>query len=136
MVSRFFGKAVFPLIWFVLMHFLFFLPGSSFGDAKLPVSIPFFDKIIHFGLFAVLMFSLAMYIHSQQKLTATQKNRWTVIVVFACILDGILVEFIQATPLIHRDFDWWDALADSLGVLAGWALARQAIRRPLLKQGP
>lgn len=35
---------------------------------------------------------------------------------------GIAIELIQGTPLIHRDADVWDVVADMVGVVAAWGL--------------
>jgi VanZ family protein len=42
----------------------------------------------------------------------------------ALILFGIFIELSQATPLVHRDADIWDVVADTggvaIGLLSGW----------------
>ena len=37
----------------------------------------------------------------------------------ALVLFGILIELTQATPMLHRDADAWDVVADTCGVALG-----------------
>lgn len=48
------------------------------------------------------------------------------------ILFGIFIELSQATPIVHRDADIWDVVADACGVavgLAGGAIGLLLFRR-------
>jgi VanZ family protein len=56
-------------------------------------------------------------------------RRAAAIAVFALGL-GVLVELLQATPMIGRDADARDVLADSVGVAAALAFGRLARRPP------
>jgi VanZ family protein len=85
----------------VVGYGLFAPPGK--GPPILP-----WDKAEHFIAFFGLMV-LA--------LPAFPKSRlW--IVAGVLIAAGGAVEYIQKTPLIHRDADLWDWVADSVGILA------------------
>lgn len=118
MLYDFFLRRTFPLIWLVLVHFLLFLPGNSLPQEKIEL-FPHFDKIVHFGLYFVMVASWALFFNLKPDLTANQKRNWNIILVLLAIGDGIIVEFIQASSLINRDFDWLDALADGIGAIAG-----------------
>ncbi len=138
MLQSFFEKRTFPLIWLVFMHLLLLLPGNSFGKEKI-VLIPHADKIIHFGLYFILVASWAVFFNIKNDLNRHQKKNWNMILLILAVGHGILIEFIQVSPLIHRDFDWLDALADSAGAFCGLIAGlwfTKKIKRPLWKQGP
>lgn len=118
MLHSFFEKRNFPLIWLVLVHFLLLLPGTSFSEEKI-VLIPHADKLVHFGLYFVMVASWVLFFNLKDDLTNNQKKTWNFIVVLLAVGDGVIIEFIQASPLIHRDFDWYDALADAVGAIGG-----------------
>ena len=40
-------------------------------------------------------------------------------IVAALLAFGIFIELSQATPIIHRDADVWDVVADTVGVVTG-----------------
>ncbi|WP_293973902.1 teicoplanin resistance protein VanZ [Sphingomonas sp.] len=40
-------------------------------------------------------------------------------IALALLLFGIFIELSQATPLVHRDADVWDVVADAVGIVAG-----------------
>jgi VanZ family protein len=79
--------------------------------------IPHLDKVIHFGLFAV--WGLLWMRTSVTPRIAVK------VLMFGLGL-AIATEFAQGLPLIDRDPDVLDALADSLGVLAGVVTVRVA----------
>ena len=132
MLQSFFERRTFPLIWLVLIHLLLLLPGGSFGKEKIEL-IPHADKIVHFGLYFILVASWVVFFNLKDDLTPHQKRTWNFILVLLAVGDGIMVEFMQASPLIHRDFDWMDAVADGLGAVAGLAAGlwfTKKIKRP------
>jgi VanZ family protein len=45
----------------------------------------------------------------------------------ALLLFGIFIELSQATPIVHRDADVWDVVADSCGILLGLGLGSLAL---------
>ncbi len=94
-------------------------PGNAFPATKL-INIPYFDKIIHIILFALLYMLLI------QALSPVSK-RGRVQVAVLVILYGILIEFVQLYFIPFRSFEIVDILADSAGVGLG-ILCSMAIR--------
>ena len=93
----------------LLVLFLCLLPRAWMGPEDNIHLIPHADKLVHFGMFAV--FSALWRRASSSPATL----RIAVIgVVFA-----IVTELVQELPIVGRDADLWDGLADSAGVLSG-----------------
>jgi VanZ family protein len=55
-------------------------------------------------------------------------RQWVRIALFSLAI-GVLVELLQATPVIARDADIRDVLADSVGIAAALIVGR-LVRRP------
>jgi VanZ family protein len=131
MLYDFFQRRTFPLIWLVLVHILLLLPGNSLPKEKIGL-IPHLDKLVHFGLYFVMVAGWALFFNLKTDLTQNQKRNWNIILVLLAIGDGIIIEFMQASPIINRDFDWLDALADGVGAIVG-LIAGIIFSRYLLK---
>lgn len=107
----------FALGWLVLISFLFCLPGSAIPKVNWLSGIHF-DKWVHIGLFAVLLFLWGNVLG-----LLNQRQKWGLLV--AAIVYGLLVEVVQDQLIVNRDFDLWDAAADTLGAVVGlWVLGR------------
>jgi VanZ family protein len=79
------------------------------------------DKLHHLLAYAGLMFAWTLAFAQYAK-PATQ-----ILLAASCILFGIGVEVAQGMSG-YRFFDWFDALANSVGVFLGW-LAAQIVTR-------
>ncbi|OLY94658.1 hypothetical protein BUE76_04835 [Cnuella takakiae] len=107
----------FALGWLVFISFLFCLPGSAIPKINWLSGIHF-DKWVHIGLFAVLLFlwGNALGVFTRRK---------PLLLLLTAIAYGLLVEVVQDQLIVNRDFDLWDAAADTAGAMLGlWALAR------------
>lgn len=89
-----------------------FTPGSS-----VPGAPPGVDKVVHFGLFALLA------------LTGRLAGVRPVPLGVALVGYAVASEFIQAYAPISRDGGLADALADTVGMLAGIGLTTVVTRR-------
>ncbi|QJU59558.1 VanZ family protein [Sphingomonas sp. AP4-R1] len=49
-------------------------------------------------------------------------RRGAIWIAAALVLFGIFIELSQATPIVHRDADIWDVVADTIGVAIGLVL--------------
>ena len=117
MKKLFFGLTL-ALGWLLLVTFLLVLPGSAFPKETWLSKIQF-DKLVHIGIFAVMvwLFCRAFY----QKNTSLQKLKNTFIIITAsAILYGLLMEFVQKNLVPNRSFDEWDLLADAIGAFIGY----------------
>ena len=93
-----------PLFWATLA-FTFYMAVKPVtgGQSLFP-----WDKAEHFTAFYVLT-GIGAAAFSRRPL-------WLVGALLSAF--GALIEIVQATPLVHRDCDFWDWVADTLGVLA------------------
>lgn len=108
--------------WSVLVLLGCWLPANWFPTDLKPETppgwwqLPFgFDKLVHFGMFAVLAF---LWAYQPGKPLRTNLS------LLAGIGFILLTEMGQATALVGRTADLDDALADLVGLLAGLLVAR------------
>lgn len=93
------------ILWTILIFILCTIPSK---DIPLPSSLN--DKSKHFIAFAGFTFFWLF-----------QSSRYWLILIIA-VLYGIGIEFWQAAlpESFHRGFEWYDALADSIGGVVGY----------------
>lgn len=100
--------------WLVIMCILFFLPGSTFPNENWLSKI-YFDKLVHVGLFAILIFLWRSAFNSKF-------SAYNFILFFSALLYGVMVEYIQRDFVPNRDFDLYDVVADITGAVIGLAV--------------
>ncbi len=103
--------------WLALTTYLLVIPGDALPKTKL-VDIPYFDKLVHIGLFAILC---ALWLKTRKNRSAT----FDAIVVLATIAYGVAMEYVQRDFVANRSFDIVDILADTLGVLLGFLVIKR-----------
>lgn len=99
------------IAWFIIMCILFFLPGSALPQENWADAI-YFDKWVHVGLFAVLIFLW----RSSFKWNLQYYN---VLLLGAALLYGLFVEVVQLYWIPNRSFDLYDILSDMTGSFVG-----------------
>ncbi|MBO9152617.1 VanZ family protein [Chitinophaga sp. GCM10012297] len=114
--------------WVILILFLCTLPGEAIPQVS-AFDMLHIDKVVHFVLFGGTVLLLAYGIHKQKGNVSKWALFW---MVAAASLYGLAIEFIQKYLVIHRSFDLYDFLADSLGAASG-ALVYWWIGRRILK---
>lgn len=104
--------------FFLVATFLLILPGSAFPTETWLSKIQF-DKIVHIGMFAVLvwLFCRAFY---QKKWSSSRLGGIFMYVAIAAILYGIVMEIVQKDFIPNRSFDMLDIVADTAGALVGY----------------
>ncbi len=84
--------------------------------------IPYVDKFVHIAMFA-----------TPAAVAAAMRLRW---VIAALVLHAIVSEPLQAALTTYRTVDFWDMVADLLGIVMGVAAVRQwRSDRPRLEPG-
>ncbi len=110
MLERISLMKILAILWLLIISVLFFLPGSAFPNKGL-FGIPHFDKLVHFGFFALLLFLWRFYFEPVKKFT------WLLLFLAFCY--GIAVEAVQHYFVANRSFDFSDVVADMLGAAGG-----------------
>lgn len=107
-------RRILPFAWGGIIIFLSLLPGGR-GGLHL-FGIPHFDKVGHFGMYAIWSFLIC-----QALLSDSDKNSsravWVSFIITAFI--GILLEYGQNTVTSGRSFEVADMIANAGGGLVG-----------------
>jgi hypothetical protein len=91
--------------FFAALIFTFY---SAVIPPKHAVQLVPWDKAEHF---------IAFYVLAGLAVAAFPGSRLWVIAALLSAL-GALIEFVQGLPIVHRDRDFWDWVADSIAILA------------------
>jgi len=108
-------------VWFIIMCVLFFLPGSDLPQSSWLDQLHV-DKLVHVGLFAVLLFLW----HSA---FPARNNNYGLWMLGAALLYGFGVEVVQLLWVPNRSFDLFDVVADFLGSIVGWLVWREVYKK-------
>jgi hypothetical protein len=96
------------LVFFAALIFTFY---SAVVPPSHALQLTPWDKATHF---------IAFYVLSGLAVAAFPKQN--VFVVAACLSAfGALIEFVQGLPMVHRDRDFWDWVADSIAIACALA---------------
>lgn len=107
------------IAWFFVILFLTCLPGDDIPEIGWLSDIHF-DKIVHIGMFALLVFLFHLPVFSSKKPNAT-RIRYGITITVLCAMWGLAIEFIQKYWVPGRSFDLVDWAADSAGgLIALW----------------
>lgn len=112
-------RALVPWVLVVLALVIHFwgLYTTSPPDAG-GLSFPGLDKLVHIVLFAVPTWALLRVV----------PNQWFALV--PMILHVPISELVQANLVANRGGEWWDAVADLLGIAVGWWTVRSTKHDP------
>jgi VanZ family protein len=121
-------KNLYSILVALLLLYLSLTNSEKFQKSPL-VNIPFMDKIVHFGMYFIMM--SVIIIEHRKSLRNSGK-----LFLFALIplSYGILMEILQSTLTVTRTGDFYDALADAAGILVSivlWLLVRPAFKEVL-----
>jgi hypothetical protein len=101
----------FFLGYFILINILFYLPGSAFPKDNILTRI-YFDKWVHVGIFAALVFLWRSAFRFRFR-------GYHTLILLAAMVYGMLVELIQDRWVTNRSYDPYDFLADVAGSILG-----------------
>ena len=120
-MKKHFSSIVFAVIWLLFVTVLLCIPGTRLPkfnwDSKL-----WFDKLIHFVLFMILVILWSMTYYHKKK-TPGEKRKTLLQLTILGFLYGILMELTQKYFIPYRSFDLFDVTANGLGCLAGYFFA-------------
>jgi VanZ family protein len=110
------------IIFFFIIFILLCMPGSAFPKQNW-LSTIHFDKMVHIGLFAMLVV-LWCWPFSFLPFARTTAARSFVLITLLGIGYGIAMEFVQDNWIPRRSFELGDIIADTAGAVAGFLFAR------------
>ena len=110
-LPTFLSSPWFFLGYFLLINILFYLPGSAFPKDNILTRI-YFDKWVHLGIFAALVFLWRSAFHFRFR-------GYHALILLAAMVYGMLVELIQDRWVTNRSYDPYDFLADVAGSFLG-----------------
>jgi VanZ like family len=111
--------------WTLVILVLCWIPRMYLtGEEKLakPFFVPNFDKLVHMGIFAV--FAVLW-----MRVGSSSRRAWWVVA--AGVALAVITEIGQVLPIVNRDCNVADGLADSVGVMVG--LGAYGLTRKLLE---
>jgi VanZ family protein len=112
--------------WTVVILALCWIPRIYLGaieHSPKPLFVPNFDKLVHLGIFAVFAV-LWMRVGS-----SSRRGWW---VLLAGVALAVVSELGQDLPIVNRDANLADGLADTVGVILGllaFGLARKLLEK-------
>ena len=105
------------LLWTGLIFFLLSMDTSGANEISL-LKVYGIDKLIHFGLFAILTFLWGAYFFSRE---TVHTNLLILLIIILASAYGMGMEYYQKF-FTNRSFSYWDGLADAIGSMFGsWA---------------
>lgn len=119
-------KHLYPIIWFALISYASLTPPK--GIPKFP-AIPHFDKVVHFGIYYVLVIVLIPFF-----LKHKNYNRTYMISGITAVLTGIFFELMQLLITSVRSASFADALANFFGCILGIVSYQLLIRDKKLEK--
>lgn len=113
-------------LWLTLgvLYIGFILAGSLLRVPEISImEFEFRDKVIHFTLYFILVAWFAQLY---------KKNFARIVILMAAILLGMIIESLQGMTA-YRSFDYFDGLANSIGAICAFLLARTSFDSILSK---
>jgi VanZ family protein len=115
---RYIFQYKYSILLTILIALLCLIPGNRIPHSSV-FSIPHFDKIVHFSMYAPLSFVALM-----ESRIARQFSLSHLYIIIAILLLSGLIEILQATVAYSRAAEWADVLANLLGLLSGYLAFR------------
>jgi len=104
--------------WAVFIFVLSVTPPNNYPVCNMFGFIPM-DKFGHWGCYGLL---ISCYLPALQRQYKNVKSRFIaeIILIALAISFGVTIEFIQRLPIVNRDFEVMDMVADAVGCFSGY----------------
>lgn len=103
------------IVWTIVVVFASLLPGNALPNSG--IAIPHFDKIIHFIMYAGIVFFWLMYFYSINSKRQTIKT--VLLTVSVAFIMGLIMELMQHYFIKNRYFESLDLIANGFGCIFG-----------------
>ena len=108
-------KPFFPaFIWIIIVTILSGYPGKNLP--KTPFNE--FDKLEHFGIYAILCFLMLIGFARQKTNIFNNQVQFLISLIFTICVGGI-IELLQEYVFLNRYGDWLDFFANTIGAFFG-----------------
>ena len=114
-----------PVTFLIVTFILLVIPGNEFPKAKV-FDIPGLDKIVHTGIFFLLVYLFCRPFKYQSIDAAKKKAVFIEIALYAFVY-GVIMEFVQKFFVPFRSFELADIMVDGLGALIGFLFSKRMI---------
>jgi len=108
----------FTILLALVIALLSLIPGQNMPGSFL-FAIPHYDKMIHLGMYAALGFVALVESRKSPPRLALH-----MLIVFSIFALSALIEILQATVVASRAAEWYDLLANFLGLVVGYMAYR------------
>ena len=102
------------LIWAAIILWLCLMHASSLPK----ITIPNFDKVVHFTLYFVLT-SLMVYGWNKQHSFIWLRKNYIIKIILSASAYGLSIEIMQELFTTDRHFEWLDEAANATGAMVG-----------------
>lgn len=113
-------------LWMGTLTTLSLLPSDQL-DVKTP-PIPLLDKWVHLAFYSIGMTLGALFLR-ESRYPKGGMRKALVIMALVLILYGMVIEVLQGMTNLDRSAEWWDIVANMLGVGFGTVLALFLFRK-------
>ena len=109
------NKKIVAIIWNCLILTFCLINLSNVNEVQ-KINIPHIDKMVHFSFYTI-----SSFLWSWALLNSKSKHFYfnLILIVLGLIMFGLGIEFLQDILPTKRSFEWYDVLANTLGVLFG-----------------
>jgi VanZ family protein len=108
--------------WLIISTILLTIPGTKFPKDDWLSKI-WFDKWVHIGLFALLVFLWCWFLFSRT-IDHKKLSAGFLLIAITGLAYGATMELVQKYFVVNRSFDGGDIIADGIGCILGLLLAR------------
>jgi len=115
---RYIFRYKYSILLTILIALLCLIPSSRIPHSSI-FNIPYFDKFVHFSMYAPLSFVALM----ESRITR-QYSRYHLYIMILIFFLGGVIEILQATVVTSRAAEWTDMLANLMGLLTGYLAFR------------
>lgn len=115
---RYMFQYKFSILLAIVIALLSLAPASSFPDSSIFI-IPYIDKFVHISMYGSLGFVALM-----ERRCASNCFRHHFIILVVILLASGLIEIIQSAAILSRGPEWYDLLANFLGLVAAYLAFR------------
>jgi VanZ family protein len=121
-------KNIFSILLAAVIMYLSLASSQTFEKVHV-FKIPYFDKIVHFSMYFVLMSSIIL---ENRKTLKSLKSLFLISLI--PLFYGIIIEIMQGVFTLTRSASFYDAVCDAAGILISillWLCIKPAIKETI-----